>query len=214
MSICLSLRQSLKSCQSKSFLWREIWSLEILTSHKRLLMMWLCLMTFTQGHLVSSRSLEGKEHNFVLSISFFYWETFEVPTLYKDFLWPEDVNDFNPRPFVQVQGHWKENMHIFCLLYTFLMKKHWKILLYIKRAYDLSWGKFKIIFKNLHDSSLGKLVMEKDWKWNFGHLCKFKAIPIEKCWSYFIFLAGGIIWELVHSTSYQPYLSLVLVNVH
>lgn len=156
MSICLLLRQSLKSCQSKSFLWREIWSLEILTSHKRLLMMWLCLMTFTQGHLVSSRSLEGKEHNFVLSISFFYWETFEVPTLYKDFLWPEDVNDFNPRPFVQVQGHWKENMHIFCLLYTFLMK-HWKILLYIKSAYDLSWGKFKIIFKNLHDSSLGKL---------------------------------------------------------
>lgn len=80
-----------------------------------------------------SRSLEGKEHNFVLSISFFYWETFEVPTLYKDFLWPEDVNDFNPRPFVQVQGHWKENMHIFCLLYTYATM----ILLYIKRAYDL-----------------------------------------------------------------------------
>lgn len=166
------------------------------------------------SHDFYPRSLEGKEHNFVLSISFFNWETFEVPTLYTDFLWPEDVNDFNPRPFVQVQGHWKENMHIFCLLFTFLMKKHWKILLYIKSAYDLSWGKFKIIFKNLHDSSLGKLVMEKDWKWNFGHLWKFKAIPIEKCWSYFIFLAGGIIWELVHSTSYQPYLSLVLVNVH
>lgn len=127
--VCLSVRLC-NRVRSRFFLWRNICSSYV--TH-RLLMTWGCVKILTQGHLSKFKVIVKKKCKMCVRSLSFLWR---ILTSHTDCLWSEGVSWFLP-DFVQVQGHWKENMHIFCLLYTFLMKKHWKILLYIKSAYDL-----------------------------------------------------------------------------
>lgn len=74
--VCLSLRQSLKSCPVQIFLIeKKIGSLEVLTSHNRLLMTWMCLITLTQGH--KFKVTGRKSAYFLSSLYLFHWETFK-----------------------------------------------------------------------------------------------------------------------------------------
>lgn len=57
-----------------------------------------------------------------------------VSTSQNDSLWPED---FDPRTFWKVYGHWKNKIINLCLVYIFLKEKYWKFLLHIKTANDL-----------------------------------------------------------------------------
>lgn len=85
----------------------------------------------------------------VRSISFF-WEILEVLTAHKYCLWPEWMPWFIPKVIWASSTSFKEKVYNLCLLFTFLIEKHWKYLRHIdmRRIINLTKGqlcKFKVI---------------------------------------------------------------------
>lgn len=135
-SICLSVRLC-NQVLSKSFSWRNI-GRSYFT--QRFLITWGCVMILTH-HLGKFKVTGTKSLEQICiwsTINLSYGESLTVFTLHNDCLWPWGVSWFWLKViWVSLRSPHLKEFHNLCLVYTFLMVKHWVFLLHIKIAYDL-----------------------------------------------------------------------------